>query len=182
MGSVLLFSPLESSARLPAGRVSVVEPLPIQGIGEVGGLFVHRFNGTVVSCGATVADAFGTQRVFSSSRCRGIYFGGRVELGGLVGGSWLIFVDFGHDILRISIRVGCEDCVECWSSVHWIDTPSNSKETGIPGKATDHLYFRRVGSPGYGKGNFQGQKGAALAVCARAGAFNLVAWGACSSL
>jgi hypothetical protein len=37
-------------------------------------------------------------------------------------------------------------------------------QPGIPAKATDHLFTRRVGSPGYGEGSSQGQKGAALAV------------------
>jgi hypothetical protein len=35
---------------------------------------------------------------------------------------------------------------------------------GIPVKATHHLFTRRVGSPGYGEGSSQGQKGVALAV------------------
>ncbi len=39
------------------------------------------------------------------------------------------------------------------------------EQPGIPAKATHHLFIRRVGSPGYGEGSSQGQKGAALAVC-----------------
>ncbi len=40
----------------------------------------------------------------------------------------------------------------------------SSEQPGIPAKATHHLFTRRVGSPGYGGGSSQGQKGAALAV------------------
>jgi len=42
--------------------------------------------------------------------------------------------------------------------------PVSSDQPGIPVRATHHLFTRRVGSPGYGRGSSQGQKGAALAV------------------
>ena len=51
------------------------------------------------------------------------------------------------------------------------------EQPGIPARATHHLFTRRVGSPGYGEGSSQGQKGAALA-----GSVDpLVAWDATPS-